>query len=59
MRRHPSNPVRRPSILAAVLILIAGFTIVGRATAETPANANSPLGIDLAGISYWSPNSRS
>lgn len=52
--RYHSNPIRRATGLAAIATLVAGFALAGRATAETAANVNSPLGVDLAGISYYS-----
>jgi hypothetical protein len=46
--------MRRAAGLAAVATLVVGFALAGRATAETSANANSPLGVDLAGVTYYS-----
>jgi hypothetical protein len=54
MRRYHSHSIRRAAGLATVVALVAGFAFSGRATAETPANSNSPLGINLSGVTYWS-----
>lgn len=52
--RHYVDPMRKALSFAFAVVLAAGFLFTGRATAESPANAKSPLGVDLAGISYWS-----
>jgi hypothetical protein len=41
--------------LSAAVALIGGFILAGSAQAETSANADSPLGINLTGVTYYTP----
>lgn len=54
MRIAPS-PGLASLMRVALSIFIACVLLVERAHAETAANANSPLGVNLAGVNYWSP----
>ncbi|HZT03160.1 MAG TPA: hypothetical protein VFA39_12915 [Steroidobacteraceae bacterium] len=49
-----SASVRAMAVLSAAAI-VGGFIPGGRARAETSANVDSPLGINLTGVTYYTP----